>query len=67
MAKSKQTSVNRRSFLKGAATAAAGAAAIASPVNPAGAQTPRDGTGRTGDPGAAPASNKPWTVAFSTR
>jgi acetolactate synthase I/II/III large subunit len=56
MANSRKGSVNRRGFLKGAATAAAGAAAIASPVGPAGAQgRPQLGAAGTAASGAAPA------------
>jgi thiamine pyrophosphate-dependent acetolactate synthase large subunit-like protein len=54
MAKSKHGSVNRRGFLKGAATAAAGAAAIASPIRPAGAQSPQGDSAGAAAGGAAP-------------
>jgi acetolactate synthase-1/2/3 large subunit len=56
VAKSKQGSVNRRGFLKGAATAAAGAAAIGSQIPSAGAQGSQGGaTGSAPiDPAPAP-------------
>jgi acetolactate synthase I/II/III large subunit len=55
VAKSKQGSVNRRGFLKGAATAAAGAAAIGSPLPSVGAQGPQSGTAGSAPNGPAPA------------
>ena len=53
MPKSKKLVVNRRGFLKGAATAAAGAAAIATQVPESGAQTQQT------PPAGAPRSNTP--------
>jgi thiamine pyrophosphate-dependent acetolactate synthase large subunit-like protein len=53
VAKSKQGSVNRRGFLKGAASAAAGAAAIGSPIRSVDAQSPQTAT--EGTPSTTPA------------
>ena len=54
MAKSKRGSVNRRGFLKGAATAAAGATAFATSAGPLGAQGTRGDTAAPAATGAAP-------------
>lgn len=54
MPKSKKLTVNRRGFLKGAATAAAGAAAIASQVPGSGAQAQSPAQGRTNTPAPPP-------------
>jgi thiamine pyrophosphate-dependent acetolactate synthase large subunit-like protein len=53
---SKKLAVNRRGFLKGAATAAAGAAAIATQVPESGAQTQPAGAGRSNAPAPPPTS-----------
>jgi len=54
VSKSKKFAVNRRGFLKGAATAAAGAAAIATHVPESDAQTPPAGPGRSNTPAPPP-------------
>jgi thiamine pyrophosphate-dependent acetolactate synthase large subunit-like protein len=61
VAKSKKIAVNRRGFLKGAATAAAGAAAIATHVPDIGAQTPSGAQTQSQTPAAG--AGRPNTPA----
>jgi hypothetical protein len=52
--KSKKLAINRRGFLKGAASAAAGAAALATQVPESDAQTQPAGPGRSNTPAPPP-------------
>ncbi len=69
MSKSKKLAVNRRGFLKGAATAAAGAAAIAThvPGTDAQTQTPPGGAPRSNSPAPAPTAPQLERDAGSVR
>jgi acetolactate synthase I/II/III large subunit len=58
VSKSKKLAVNRRGFLKGAATAAAGAAAIATHVPESDAQTQPAGAGRSNTPAPPPTATQ---------